>query len=55
MVFDGFGNLLTRMSEDEENLYIDVNLEDIINSLQGTNFKKDRRDDLYYQLMKETK
>ena len=55
VVFDGFGNLLTRMSEDEENLYIDVNLEDIINSLQGTNFKKDRRDDLYYQLMKETK
>ena len=50
-VFDSNGKRLTRLSTDEENIYLEIHLDDIEKAKQGNQFKKDRREDLYLKLM----
>lgn len=50
VVYNSYGDMITSLSTEEENIYIEINREDIKNAVQGFDTRQDRRNALYLDL-----
>ena len=50
VVYNSYGDMMTSLSNEEENIYIEIHREDIKKAVQDFNTKQDRRNALYLEL-----
>lgn len=50
VVYNSYGEMISSLSEEEENIYIEICKDDIKNAIKGFDTKKDRRNVLYLDL-----
>lgn len=53
LVFDSFGQLMTRLSNEEDNIYVQITHDQVVQSRRHLDFKKDRREKLYLRLLED--
>lgn len=50
VVYNSYGEMISSLSSEEENIYVNIEQDDIMDATQGFHTKKDRRNVLYFNL-----
>lgn len=53
VVYNSDGEMISSLSDEEENIYIEINRKDIKDAIENFNTKQDRRNSLYFDLYKQ--